>query len=115
MDAAKSMRLLKDIERSGAKLICAYCGVETLSVGSIGICSNCESMISTDRKSLVGTNPELVGNLDAIRKAIANNDFESAISVYDRMRGEDEEPFAAVRRGAGVHRLLKPRDIADKL
>jgi pentatricopeptide repeat protein len=92
MDAAKSMRLLKVIERSGAKLICTCCGVETLSVGNIGICSNCESMIDTDRKSLLSSNPELVGNLDAIRKAIANNDFESALSIYGRMRSEGEEP-----------------------
>ena len=28
MDAAKSMKLLREIERSGAKLICTYCGVE---------------------------------------------------------------------------------------
>ena len=56
------------------------------------ICSNCESIINNDRKSLLGTNPELVGDLDTIRKGIANNDFESVVSVYDRMRSENEGP-----------------------
>ena len=89
MDAVKSMKLLKIIGSSGTKLICAYCGVETPSTGSIGICSNCESMISMDRKSLMGTNPELVGDLDAIRKGIADKDFESAISVYGKMKSDE--------------------------
>ena len=92
MNVAKGMKLLANVERSGTKLICTYCGVETLSIGDIGICSNCESMISTDRKSLMGTYPELVGHLDDIRKSMGNNDFESAMSIYDKMTSGSEDP-----------------------
>jgi tetratricopeptide (TPR) repeat protein len=83
MNIARYMKLLKVVEDSGSMLMCTSCGVETLSLGSIGVCSNCESLIYTTRNSMAGTNPDLLNSLEVINKSVSDGDFELAIATYD--------------------------------
>ena len=46
------LSLLQEAEKFGAVIICEYCGVETLSLGNICMCSNCENIATTTASML---------------------------------------------------------------
>ena len=85
MENSRYVNLLSDIARLGEGLMCTCCGTETPSIYDIDICTNCENLVYASRKTLANRNPELVGNLDAIRMGIDEGKFEQAIAVYDRI------------------------------
>jgi tetratricopeptide (TPR) repeat protein len=88
MNIARYIRLLKTVEDSGSMLACTSCGAETLSVGGIGVCSNCESLVYATRKALTTTNPDLLNSLDVVNRSASNGDFDLAISAYDNIGRE---------------------------
>ena len=92
MNVGRYIKLIRNMKASVTELQCTYCGMETVSVGEISICSNCESIIHASRRMLLTRNPDLVKRLDGISKGIKSKDFESAIAIYDEMREGGGEP-----------------------
>ncbi len=82
--------LLRFVESNNKKLFCIYCGTETYVLNNIGICSNCENIISLPSSVLIKQDPEAVSKISAINEKLSNQnitetDFEEAIKIYDEL------------------------------
>ncbi|MDE1865288.1 MAG: hypothetical protein KGH94_01455 [Candidatus Micrarchaeota archaeon] len=85
--------------KSYRPLICEFCGAETLSGGGMAFCSNCESIVESESKTLEGTNPSLFGALASIRTAIARSDFDAAGVGYDGLLVMKQTPGLLYAKG----------------
>jgi hypothetical protein len=79
--------------------ICEACGAETLTGDGIAFCSNCESVVGSDSKTVEGTNPALFSSVGSIRTAVSNNDFEAAAAIYDRLLKDRQSPQLLYAKG----------------
>jgi hypothetical protein len=78
---------------------CEFCGAETLSGGSVTFCSNCESIVGTESKTMESSNPALSSAIVSIRSAVLKNDFESASAAYDELLMVRQSPQLLYARG----------------
>lgn len=72
--------------------MCGYCGAETVALGGIGMCSNCENMINLSRDTIESVDPALASSLGSIITAMASNDFDSVDKSYDALLAEKRSP-----------------------
>ena len=90
------------IARRGAKswrtVVCESCGAETLTGGGMAFCSNCESIVGSEAKT-VGQDPALFVSVGAIRAAVLRKDFESAAEIYDQMMKGRRSPQLLYAKG----------------
>ena len=77
MDAGKCMKLLRDIEKSGTKLIYTYCGVETLLRWQHGHMLQLREFHRHGQEVVMGTDPERVDHPSCHKERNLNRDFES--------------------------------------
>ena len=47
-------------------VICEFCGAETLTGGAPAFCSNCESVVGSEAKTLHGANPALLSRIESL-------------------------------------------------
>lgn len=92
MDAKGYADALEELEKTTVLLICEYCGVETPSIGDFCICSNCESMVVTNRTLLERKDHVLLDSLDRINRSMADSKYEDAMPFYDKIILERNEP-----------------------
>ena len=78
--------------KSYRPVICASCGSETLTGSDITFCSNCESVVGAESRSLESGDPSLFSSLNAIRTSVAKGDFEAAGAVYDQLLKDKPSP-----------------------
>ncbi|MGD0729032.1 MAG: hypothetical protein ABR981_03070 [Candidatus Micrarchaeaceae archaeon] len=83
---------LQALEQDAHLLICDYCGVETLSIGDIGICSNCECIITTSKQNLEGTDHLLLGSLNSILENTAKSNYGAVVETYNGLIAERKLP-----------------------
>lgn len=81
----KYIESIETASKHGRKLMCTICGTETHTLGSRGMCSNCENILYTNRNELAKSNNELVGFLDNINRMIKVNKYDRAIKLYDEL------------------------------
>ncbi len=93
------MEIVGRIRRSYRPMVCQFCGEETLSGGDSSFCSNCESQIWTDRKTLEANGRQLMEGLDAIRASLAGEDFDSAGAAYDAIIAGNKDPRLLYAKG----------------
>jgi hypothetical protein len=82
------MRIARDALKMYRPLVCEFCGEETQSGTDLSLCSNCESVVGTDRATLKVADPHLLESLESISAAVRDRDFASASSVYDALISE---------------------------
>ncbi|MGI0100866.1 MAG: hypothetical protein ACREBH_04090 [Candidatus Micrarchaeaceae archaeon] len=92
MNVGSCIKRLHDIEAQARALMCEYCGTETLGMGDMCMCSNCESMVLTDRSTLQAKDAVLLDSLDSISKLIGDSSYKEAMEIYDKMIAERNEP-----------------------
>ncbi len=92
MDAKVYVSALQDIQKSATLLMCEYCGIETSSLGDTCICSNCESMVVTNRAILEKKDHVLLDALDNINRSMSDSNYDQAIQLYDKLILERKEP-----------------------
>ncbi len=83
---------LADARKGAVLLMCEYCGAETPSIGDSCFCSNCESIVTSDRAALAMKDHVLADSLDRINKSFASFDFEGAVGTYESLLKERKEP-----------------------
>jgi tetratricopeptide (TPR) repeat protein len=90
---SKYAAILSNIENTYSEVICEYCGTETPSIGDACICSNCECLAHITRQILASRDNPLLASLDNIRSKVASSEYADAISVYDKLILERQDPF----------------------
>ena len=93
MDAKSYAAMLDKIKGSLSPLMCEYCGVETLALGGICMCSNCEGIASENRSKIEGRDQALADSLESIREAIEANKYDEAIAAYDSIVKARSDPM----------------------
>ena len=88
-DTSELAKLLK----SSSLFVCAQCGTETVALGGMCMCSNCESIATDTRSVLKAKDHVLLDALEKLNASIESNDYASAISVYDSLVAERKSPF----------------------
>ncbi len=86
----KFLELLKFVESANKKFQCIYCGTETYILNNIGICSNCENIISLPNSVLITKDPDAVNKISEISQNLSKEnakeeEFENAIKIYDEL------------------------------
>ncbi len=91
------------VARRGAEgyrhVVCEFCGAETLAAGAIAFCSNCESVVGSDARTLEGSNPVLFSSIALIRTAVLRKDFGIAAAAYDMLMKGRPSPQLLYARG----------------
>ena len=85
MRISEFLRVAQTVRGSYRALTCEFCGAETMSGTGIAFCSNCESLINTDRKNIASRDPQLLLALEAIRGNVIEGRFEEASLLYDQL------------------------------
>ncbi len=76
-------RALESAVKGGKRFLCQYCASETLTVGSVCVCSNCEMPVYFDADVLRVRSPHTFATISEIKSAIEKNDYDAAIKLYD--------------------------------
>lgn len=77
-------RALESAVKNGRKLMCQYCGEESLAVGRLGMCSSCELPVVSDLETLQASTQSFAGIMN-IKKLIADNDYDNAAEAYGEL------------------------------
>lgn len=77
-------RALEFAVKNGRKLMCQYCGDESLAVGRIGVCSSCELPVVSDLEALQA-NTQVFAGIMEIKRLIADNDYDNAAKAYGEL------------------------------
>ena len=101
--------------KSYRHVICEFCGAETLTGETPAFCSNCESVVGSEIKSMQGANPELLSQIESLRTAVLKKDFEAAATIYDQLIKGPPEPAADLRKRLDAHRAFELRRLAGGL
>lgn len=80
-------------------VLCEFCGAETLTANPVAFCSNCESAIGTQTKTMEGSSPAIFSMLESIRTAVLRNDFENAGQIYDKLLKQRHSPQLLYAKG----------------
>jgi tetratricopeptide (TPR) repeat protein len=92
MNVSRCVRAAENALKSYRQVICTSCGAATLSGSEFTFCSNCESVVGAESRSLESGDPSLFSLLNSIRTAVGKGDFESAGIVYDQLLKEKQSP-----------------------
>ncbi len=99
MGVSKWIGVVRRDLKSYRHVVCEFCGAETLSAGAPAFCSNCESVVGSEMKTIHASNPMLFSSLGSLRAAVLANDFEAAILVYDQMLNDRHSPQVLYAKG----------------
>jgi hypothetical protein len=91
MDAKGYVAILNESKKSATSLMCTCCGVETSSIGQLCVCSNCESMVTTNRAAIESRDHALLDSLDSINKSISDSKYDQAIATYEKLIAERKD------------------------
>jgi hypothetical protein len=84
--------IIESAAKSGTHIICTYCGAETLSVGELVICSNCENMMEYNASAADRSYAGNFTNVQRIKDLVAAKDFKSAVRVWEEIEWAEPEP-----------------------
>lgn len=99
MGVSRWIGIAKRDVKSYRHFVCEFCGAETLTGGAPALCSNCESVVGSEIKSMQGSNPELLSQIESLRTAVLRGDFDVAAAVYDQMMKDRQSPQLLYARG----------------
>jgi hypothetical protein len=92
MELREYQRRLDSAKSSYKTIFCEFCGEETLSGTEKSYCSNCESVVASEKHELASKNPMLVESLDKIRSATAAGDFDTVLNLYAELTKASQSP-----------------------
>lgn len=93
MNTDQYIKILNDFRNSYQNLICEYCDFETPSTDERCICFNCESFVHSTRTILERRDSPLLDSLDSIKSSLNDSKYVDAITVYDRLIKERNDPI----------------------
>ena len=77
--------------KNGRVLMCQYCGEESIAIGSVGICSNCELPVSMEKEALQ-SNATAFAGISKVKELLEGNDYEGAAAEYNAMYKSGNDP-----------------------
>lgn len=85
MDLGSCTRALDYAVKSGRRFACRYCGCESLAVGKVCVCSNCEMPVYP------GDVHDFAG-ISQIKDMVEGGDYQDAMKAYDSIYQSSKDP-----------------------